>query len=122
ARRVSFREKANQSNRRLERKTPVSRTPECGKEAGAGIETAQRGFLDRDLTNLLPPRNFFRRGKCGVCAGVAMRRPKLGWSDGVMALNDCRITPILHYSDTPLLKCFVLPTCLLAQRNAFPAA
>ena len=37
-----------------ETKTPVSTKPACHLEAGAGIEPANRGFADPDLTTWLP--------------------------------------------------------------------
>ena len=46
--------RANQSNRRVE--TSLSNETERDGEAGAGIEPANSGFADRDLTTWLPRR------------------------------------------------------------------
>ncbi len=51
---VRFREKANQSNRIVEQRPAVSSKAEHLVEAGAGIEPANSGFADRDLTTWLP--------------------------------------------------------------------
>ena len=56
ARRASFREKASQSNQRLELIAPLVDTTERILEAGAGIEPANSGFADRSLTTWLPRR------------------------------------------------------------------
>src|SRR4051812_8880412 len=47
--------RANQSNRRVELPANIQHT-RCRGEAGAGIEPANSGFADRDLTTWLPRR------------------------------------------------------------------
>ena len=51
--RVSSRARANQSNRRVARQPRYQAQPTV-EEAGAGIEPANSGFADRDLTTWLP--------------------------------------------------------------------
>jgi hypothetical protein len=53
---VRERERANQSNRCVERNPRYPENPSTGVEAGAGIEPANSGFADRDLTTWLPRR------------------------------------------------------------------
>ena len=40
------------------------------EEAGAGIEPANRGFADPDLTTWLPRRDRERESRSGECVGV----------------------------------------------------
>ncbi len=47
---------ASESIEPARRKTPLSNKPERDAEAGAGIEPANSGFADRDLTTWLPRR------------------------------------------------------------------
>ena len=44
-----------------EARVPVSKKPERDLEAGAGIEPANSGFADRDLTTWLPRRTLARK-------------------------------------------------------------
>ena len=56
-----------------EGRAPVTTTTARGKKAGAGIEPANSGFADRDLTTWLPRRGFARRKISGFQAAVSMR-------------------------------------------------
>src|SRR5438270_11578364 len=72
---VSERERANQSNR-LMNEIPVNDQTARKIKAGAGIEPANRGFADPDLTTWLP-RRLFANGRLGApnhCVNVAAIR------------------------------------------------
>ncbi len=61
---------ANQSNQRVEEEPRCPTKPSEILEAGAGIEPANSGFADRDLTTWLPRR--FAREMSVPCGGQAV--------------------------------------------------
>jgi hypothetical protein len=72
-------------------------------EAGAGIEPANSGFADRDLTTWLPRR--CARRETIECSQALSTQGRTGvmehqnWSCGVLECQDCE-----YYSIAPLLR------------------
>src|SRR5207249_177695 len=65
---VRERERTNQSNRRTETTLKLSTQADRNTEAGAGIEPANSGFADRDLTTWLPRQRASGQYQCsGAC-------------------------------------------------------
>src|SRR5438874_4189095 len=98
--------RAHQSNRHVNQRSRGSGKPRLTNEAGAGIEPANRGFADPDLTTWLPRHRFANR-RVKASNRAVNEGPGPNWSNGVMewwGLNQYSNTPILQYSNTPILQ------------------